>query len=368
MGTAVRDPASNASVVRLPHAAAVCVVTACLPALAQPPATVPPRDRTAEASGKRLVVPAAQAAIDRGLAWLAARQHEDGSFWSGSPPQYRRDTAVTALAGLAFLSSGSLPNRGPYGENVERAVRFLVASAQPSGMIFDPESTSHGPMYGHGFATLFLAEAYGTAPEERVRKTLAAAVRLIIASQNEEGGWRYHPDAVEADISVTVSQIMALRAARNCGFAVPKETIDRGLAYVRKCQNPDGGFMYQLTRRGESAFPRSAAGVVALFSAGIYEGDEVDRGVSYLARHAPQPGVFRYQSHYYYGHYYAAQAMWQTGGRHWERWYPAARDELLAQQRSDGRWPDPTVCDEYGTAMALLVLQMPNNVLPIFQR
>ncbi|HEX6987353.1 MAG TPA: prenyltransferase/squalene oxidase repeat-containing protein [Planctomycetaceae bacterium] len=333
------------------------------PAFAQSEA--PERDRSADSSGRRLVTPATQQAIDKGLAWLAAQQHEDGSFWSG--PQYRREVAVTALAGMAFLSDGHLPNKGRYGRHVAKAVEFLVSRSQPNGLIYDRESASYGPMYGHGFSTLFLAEVYGTTPDERVRKTLAAAVKLIVASQNDEGGWRYHPDSNEADVSVTVSQVMALRAARNCGLLVPKETIDRAVDYVKRCQNPDGGFMYQLTRRGESLFPRSAAGVVALQSAGIYEGREVEKGLAYLMRHLPRPGFYRIQTHYFYGHYYAAQATWQAGGEMWDRWYPRVRDELLAQQDANGRWTDQ-VCDEYGTAMALLVLQMPNNYLPIFQR
>jgi hypothetical protein len=325
----------------------------------------PDQDRTTDASGRRLVTPAAQQAIDRGLAWLATRQQADGSFWSGS--QYRHEVAVTALAGMAFLAGGNQPNRGRYGRQVTGAVEFLVSRARPNGLIYDPDSSNYGPMYGHGFSALFLAEVYGTTPDERVRKVLAAAVKLTVASQNEEGGWRYQPDSTEADISVTVSQVMALRAARNCGLVVPKETIDRAVEYVKKCQNSDGGFMYQLTRRGESMFPRSAAGVVALQSAGVYEGREIEKGLAYLMRHLPRPNVYHYQTHYFYGHYYAVQAMWQAGGEDWERWYPAARDEMIGLQKGDGRWTDQ-VCDEYGTAMSLLVLQMPNDLLPIFQR
>ena len=323
------------------------------------------RDRSADASGKRLVTPKTQAAIDAGLAWLASQQHEDGSFWSG--PQYRREVAVTALAGMAFLSDGHLPNRGRYGREVAKAVDFLVVRSQPNGLIHDRESASYGPMYGHGFAMLFLAEVYGTTPDKRVRDALVAGVKLIVASQNDEGGWRYQPDGREADISVTVSQVMALRAVRNCGLVVPKDTVDRAVAYVKRCQNPDGGFMYQLTKRGESLFPRSAAGVVALQSAGIYEGREIEKGLAYLERHLPRRGSMRWHTHYFYGHYYAAQAMWQAGGEQWERWYPAIREELLAERNAEGVWSDP-VCDEYGTAMALIVLQMPNNYLPIFQR
>ena len=221
-------------------------------------------------------------------------------------------------------------------------------------------------MYGHGFATLFLAEVYGMWPDSRVREKLVRAVRLIVNTQNDEGGWRYQPERREADISVTICQVMALRAARNAGIYVPNETIDRCTSYVKQCQNPDGGFAYMLPG-GESAFPRTAAGVVALYSAGIYEGDEVSRGLEYLARHKPTRNAIGMENHFFYGHYYAVQAMWHAGGDLWRDWYPAIRDVLLARRSKDGSWFDQ-ICPEYGTAMACLILQMPDNYLPIFQR
>ena len=58
---------------------------------------------------------------------------------------------------------------------------------------------------------------------------------------------------------------------------------------------------------------------------------------------------------------------WHAGGADWRNWYQAIRDELLARQRDDGAWMD-SICQEYGTAMATIILQMPNNYLPIFQR
>jgi hypothetical protein len=326
----------------------------------------PSATRSVETSGKRFVTPEAQRAIDKGLAYLAVRQHVDGSFGSGSV--YRRNVAVTSLAGMAFLSAGHTPGRGAYGGQVEKSLEFVLASSGPSGYINREDSAAHGPMYGHGFATLFLAEAYGMSPRDDVRTKLKAAVQLIVNSQNKEGGWRYDPDGREADVSVTVCQIMALRAARNCGIAVPKATVDQCVQYVRDCQKHDGGFAYQRNQSRDTAFPRSAAAVVALYSAGIYEGDDLQRALTYLSHHQPQGDLLKYEPHYFYGHYYAVQAMWHAGGTRWESWYPAIRDELLTRQLPDGSWPDALVNSEYGTAMACLILQMPNNYLPIFQR
>ncbi|MEN1678999.1 MAG: prenyltransferase/squalene oxidase repeat-containing protein [Planctomycetota bacterium] len=314
----------------------------------------------AELSPAQLVSPA-EGAIDRGLRYLAGQQRDDGSMGVG----YGRNVAVVGLSGMAFLASGSTPGRGPYGENINRCVDYLLDNTQAGGFITVDGATSQGPMYGHGFATLMLAEAYGMSPRAELRDKLAAAIKLIVTTQNDEGGWRYQPRPVEADISVTICQVMALRAARNAGLHVPTDTIDRTVAYVRRCQNADGGFGY-MPNDSSSLFPRSAAGVVALYSAGVYEGNEVDRGLAYLDRQRLR--VLRGRvAHYFYGHYYAAQAMYQAGGDRWQQWYPAIRDELIARQRPGGNWTY-SIGPQYATAMACIVLQTPNDMVPIFQR
>jgi hypothetical protein len=320
-------------------------------------------DNDPEKTATDMITPSAEKSIDRGLALLASRQGDDGSFGSGG---YSRNVAVAALSGMAFMSGGSTPERGPYGKNVESCIDFILANMQESGFITVPGASSHGPMYGHGFATLFLGECFGMSPRPDLRESVSKAVNLIVNTQNSQGGWRYQPQRRDADISVTIAQVMALRAARNAGFFVPREVIDRSVDYVKRSQNADGGFMYMI-QGGQSAFPRSAAGVVALYSAGIYEGPEIKKGLEYLTQFMPQVGDFNRESHYFYGHYYAVQAMWHAGGEHWTRWYPAIRDALVARQSEDGGWID-SICLEYGTAMACIILQMPNNYLPIFQR
>lgn len=328
-------------------------------------------------AAKDMITPAAQQAIDLGLAYLARSQHRDGSFGSG---QYQGNVAVTSLAALAMMAGGSQVGRGPYGDVVLRALIYVLDQEDPNipGYLHARQGNGHGPMYGHGFGTLFLAEAHGMVHDrelrERLHGTLRRCVKLIINSQNAEGGWRYLPERRDADISVTICQIMALRAARNAGIYVPKSTVDHCIKYVKLCQDlREGGFRY-MAQGGQPAFARTAAGVVALYSAGVYKGPEIEAGLRYLMNHKPVPGHLQrsiHSLHYFYGHYYAVQAMWTAGGRYWQEWYPAIREELINhpdRQRSNGCWYDPRICNDYGTAMACIILQVPNNYLPILQK
>ncbi len=345
----------------------ICVYLRSSPADAHAAAPVV-ADRPNQVTGDE-ITPAQQEAVRRGLEWLAKQQQRNGSFGQAGEG-FGAVSGITALSGIAFMASGNLPGRGLYGENVQRAAGYLVNSAQESGLL--AAETAHGVMYSHGFAALFLAEVYGMTPDEQVKEKLQRAVRLIQKSQNPQGGWRYMPVPVDADISVTICQVMALRAARDAGIKVEKETIDRAIEYVRKCQNADGGFSYMIgmSGRGEggSAFPRSAAGVAALYYAGVFEGDELTRGLKYLRQFAPGKGgaAGNIGGHYYYGHYYGVQAMFLAGGDHWKTWYPAVREELIRRQdRATGRWTGE-INDEYATACALIILQMPNRYLPVF--
>lgn len=312
---------------------------------------------------------AQRASVEKGLAWLASKQAADGSYGSGGG--FQKHAGITALAALAFMQAGNLPDRGKYGQNVKRCLDFVLASCQPSGLI--SSDTAHGPMYGHGFSTLFLGEVYGMTQDETVKEPLQRAVSLIQRTQNPEGGWRYQPAPLDADISVTICQVMALRAARDAGLKVEKAVIDKSVQYVRNCQNDDGGFSYVANNGGGgggSGFARSAAGVAALYYAGVFEGNDLDRGLKYLDGFIPQ-GAARNQNnpemegHYFYGHYYAVQSAFLAGGDYWKKYFPAIRDQLIARQTQKGNWDDG-VSEDYGTAMALIILQMPNRYLPVY--
>ncbi len=307
-----------------------------------------------------------RAAVGKGLERLASRQRSDGTFGTQSDG-FGATSGITALSGLAFMEAGNLPGRGKYGQNVQRCVDAILASSQESGLLAAEQA--HAVMYSHGFATLFLAEVYGMTGDEDVKEKLQKAVRLIQKTQNPQGGWRYMPVPYDADISVTICQVMALRAARDAGIKVEKDVIDKAIQYVRQCQNPDGGFSYMIGPGGGggSAFPRSAAGVAALYYAGVFEGEDLKRGLEYVRKFKPGlGGADTPSAHYFYGQYYAVQAMFLAGGDYWAEWYPAIREELIRKQdKSSGAWSGE-VSEDYCTSSALIILQMPNRYLPVF--
>src|SRR5579859_6898189 len=167
-------------------------------------------------AARGMITPAAQQAIDQGLAYLARVQHRDHSFGIN---QYRGNVAVTSLCGLAFMAAGHMPGRGKYGKAVAGALEYVLNQEESKshargrrGFLHNANATPHGPMYGHGFGTLFLAELYGMVHDTKLKNdlkgTLERAFQLIVQSQNSEGGWRYHPESRDADLSVTICQIM----------------------------------------------------------------------------------------------------------------------------------------------------------------
>lgn len=324
-----------------------------------------------EKSTSDLMTPAVHKAIERGLHFLAERRQiktgrDKGSFGTSG---YSGGVAVCGLAGLAFMCSGSPPGQGPYGKHVDRCVDFITSNQDKNGFLsVNSGGGSRDSMYGHGFATLFLAEAYGMSTRHDADATIGEALRksvkLIVECQNDAGGWRYEPRKSDADLSITICQIMALRAARDAGINVPDETRAKCIKYVKDSQNPDGGFRYTINQGGGSTFPLTAAGICSLYSAGIYDGEPIEKGLKYLLKYMPGKGSV--SGYYFYGHYYAIQAMWHAGGDYWTNWYTAMRDTLLTKQDGDGSWTDDQAGSEFGTAMACIILQMPNNYLPVF--
>lgn len=347
-----------------------------------------------EAWFRRDQADAADAAAQRGLAWLLTQQ-SDAGCWQGyvghkvmdnyellasgmtleaQRRQGRGHLGVTALCGMALLAGGHLPDRGPHQERMQRTIDYMLKCQQENGFLSDAGTR----MYEHAFATLFLAEVHGMTRSDRARDTLERAVTFIVDTQNQHGGWRYNPFDRDTDLSVTVCQVQALRAARNIGIRVPVETIDRAIAYVRASRVPRGRtkglFYYKIHGRGaydkDREYAINAAALTALSSAGIHDDDLRDPVLEFLQDEYGTVADY-YGSHFYfwYGNYYAAQAFYQAGGKRLETWFARLCKDLLASQAADGRWRNDTgPGNAFATAMACILLQMPKQYLPIFQR
>jgi hypothetical protein len=370
--------------------------------------------RAGDDSARRLVTPETQKAIDRGLAFLARTQKSDGSWESVAGKKINNEyrafegkehvshVGVTSLAILAFLAGGHLPGRGPYGKVVDDALTFVLEQVKTTGMI-EHEGTR---MYSHAFATLALAEVYGMTPRPRVKMLLESAIEFTVRCQNTTGGWRYVPFSPDSDMSVTVCQVVALRAARNVGVKVPQATIDRALKYVIESaytqpNEPPGGFRYQPEdiRWNRDSYSLAAAGLTTLFQAGLYDDASIARYVrERKIPKSPPPRIANTLDYvknqfadvvndtpehffFWYGTYYATQAMYLVGGTNpleWSSWYTRVRNQIL---RVEHRETDPESGQQeshwrsnidtshaYATASALLILQFPLDYLPIHQR
>lgn len=325
----------------------------------------------------------ARKAVNRALEYLRRNQQPNGA-WRGDVGyklnnRYEamvRDqdhVGVTALACMAFMAAGNLPGRGKYGDVVTRGLGYVLACVDEQGFI-----TANGTrMYSHAFATLFLAEIFGMTADRAVHEKLKRAIRFIVVNQNDQGGWRYAPGALDTDMSIVVCQVQALRAARNIGIAVPRHTIEKAQKYVRESYDEyqPGVFKYQNDQPSRESFALSAAGVTSLQGMAIYDDRMVETGLDWIWANRNNEDFGHY--FFYYGHYYAVQAMYIGGLKwphQWRRWYPEIQRRLVeAQNTTDGAeggsWANPIgpgPC--FGTAMGALILQIPYRYLPIFQR
>jgi hypothetical protein len=347
-----------------PVVAFVCLLTAASPLGAQ---------ETAPPTGVRPRATPTDHALRRALDYLKSSQKEDGGWESGG---FGRATSVTSLSVMAFLAAGHVPGApGPYRETVEKGIHYVLAHQRGNGMLVS--NTSHGPMYCHGISTLMLAEVIGMTPDSELasqaREALTKAVKLIVLAQNlaknpeNAGGWRYQPTSRDSDISVTGWQVMALRAARSAGCAVPSENIDRAVDYLKRCASHNGGFGYQ--PGGGPNNPRTGTGILALEICGEHLTPQAVAGAEYLVKHPP-----RWSSEYFfYEVYYCAQAMFQMGDKYFLAYYPKLTAILLERQNQDGSWLSDDGNDRSGgrnycTAMGVLALAVEYRYLPIYQR
>ena len=321
--------------------------------------------------------PASEAAVERGLAWLALHQANDGSWrfdldgcrCEGAcrdPGTLSSTTASTAIALLPFLGAGSTHLEGRYQETVSRGLYYLLSRMQSTPRGGD---LCEGTMYGHGIATLVLAEALGMTGDDLLRKPCRDAVRFIETSQDlHGGGWRYLPGQA-GDITVTTWQVAALRSAGLAGVETSSPTFEGARRFLDSVATQKGAaYGY----RTPAAAPcTSAIGLLCRMYTGWGVDEEpLQRGITTLARPGPKP-------HAIYQNFYLAQALVQSDHPVWPRWNSRNRDQIVALQsrvgHETGSWffadretaPGGRLAH---TALAVLTLEVYYRLLPIYRQ
>ncbi len=321
-------------------------------------------------------------ALARATQYLLATQDP---ATGGIHNKMRHETAMTSLSLLALASCGHQPGDAtPEGLAMRRALNYVL---RPEGQEKDGYfgQADGSRMYGHGITTLMLAEMLGmgadAAQDDLIREKCQRAIKLILNAQkvskndSNRGGWRYSPDSGDSDMSVTVWQTMALRAAKNAGMDVPREAIDDAVGYIRRLYQPDtdkkgkvksGGFGYQTKGRELST---TAEGLLALQVCGQYDAEEVIGASDRLLKDGLRQG----ERWFFYTTYYYAQGMYQRGGKHAEEGRRVVGELLLPLQSREGGWEgingeERQGGNVYATSMAMLSLAVKNHFLPIYQR
>jgi len=335
--------------------------------------------------------------VEKGLDWLAKSQNEKG-FWGVAANTDTYPISMTALAGMALLMEGSTIKEGKYADKIRKAADWLMDKCQDGnqrdGLIGDPNvpSESYRYMYGHGFGLMFLASVFGEETDAKKRAKLkdilTRAVKYTVNAQSSRGGWYYTSRTEGGDNdegSVTITQVQALRAARNAGISVPLDAIRKTKEYLSACTSPSGAVYYSFNSKQERP-AITAAAVSCLFNAGDYKDELGKKWLKYCQRMIPTEMSARL-GHDEYTHYYFAQCMYVLGDRGWEKLFgptPEAErltwtkyrnslgDQLIRVQNQDGSWSSGgnfgSVGPVYCTSVFLTILQLDKGVLPIYQR
>jgi hypothetical protein len=351
---------------------------------------------------------------EMGLDWLKKQQQKDGTWSNGG----QNPVAMTSMAGLAMLCEGSTVTQGKYRDNIRLAVDWLVKRSNKGGarhgLIGNPDHPGETGryMYGHGFAMLFLASAYGEEDDKERRKelrdVLTRSVTYCGSAQSTQGGWFYTakgdpPGSDNDEGSVTVTQMQGMRACRDAGIPVPKDIMKKGAEYLKKSTDQQGGVIYSLGRGGFAAPAGggrpalTAAAISCLFSAGDYKDEYIKKWFAFCYNPDLQPTQqkipftgpggqrfgFDEYTHFYYAAsiYFIGDDGWdkmfsKDGSKSknpltWSKYRSSYFDGIIRSQGADGGWSGAGGWGSgpiYSTAVYCIIMQLDNNCLPVFQR
>ncbi len=321
-------------------------------------------------------------AVQSALMWLAKSQSADGRwdparFGAGRETKTlghdrggcgaKASTGVTALAILAFLGNGETHLTGEHRENVQHGLEFLIASQAQNGSLAG-EAEFFAAMYCHSISLLALGEAHAMTGDRRLEAAIVRGVEFSVGAQHSTGSWRYRPQE-PGDMSQFGWQAMALRSVKMGQIKVPEETITRMKNFLERCSlGPARGLASYRPGDGPSRTMTAEALACRYFLQSSNSPAAIEEAARYIGE---EPPGGRMNLYYWY---YGTVAMFQRGGKDWERWNEALKPALLNAQRSDGElagsWDPDIYWGGYGgrvfsTALGALCLETYYRHLPV---
>lgn len=317
------------------------------------------------------MTPEARKSIEKGIDWILKAQNKGQGFW-GCEPGAQPSAAITGLAGLVLLATGSTPGSGKHMEEINHAVDWALRTQAGSGFISTGQDwTGVGAFFEHSSITMFLTEAFGMSadlPEhDRLRAAIEQAIHYLDGEQNPDGGYGATGKGSASDLAITASVYSALRSAHNSGLDVTAANMDKVIAFTEKHAISGGGF-----RGNHGMFYPTAAGLRIMYSQSRQGEAQVQKSAEKVLKHVIASEYGGSISEWdYLAAFYATHAFMLAteSDAAWKEWFPKIRDYLIKKQNPDGSWTVEYCmqCRAFATALSLLILMAPQRSLPMWQ-
>lgn len=314
-------------------------------------------------------------AIKMGLAYLAAKQNGDGS-WT---PEVKGGTAIekeglTALIMLPFIAEGNTHITGAYRTVVKKAYGYLLRIQKDNGAIC---GNTQNALYSHAFATLALAELYGTTRDKSVRDSMLKAVRYAISRKEPASGWRR--GGAEEDVVLTAWMMIALSAAAAYESTINPSDFSNGLVVFDAHADREGRIDYvkpkepveRMTEEYQIMLAKTAASAFArLIHTEDVNSTDLKKVLPLFMSNLPESPIAgkltpRTSNTPYW--LFGMHLFYQLGRMHIAHWWPPMKKALLILQITEGKkrgaWDAPLIWigvrggSPFNTALALLSLQ-----------
>lgn len=217
--------------------------------------------------------------VNKGLAWLAKNQLDDGSWGQGDESVHmgggkslasQPNVADTCMGAMALYRSGSTPREGPYKDHLFKAVKFVCTSVEGSDdkslFITSLRNTRTQQKLGTYIDTFLaaqmLSELKNQMPNDdftkRVEAALSKIARKIEINQKDDGRW------ANEGWAPTIAQGQAAKALNvmaQSGVKVDEQVRQKAESYALKDYS-------ESKAAGAGGFARAGSAGVELYTRG----------------------------------------------------------------------------------------------------